>query len=114
MINLPDEFADLKPWSEWCLKTETERNHHRVDQSFERISAFAEAILPRLGDICHYIDDNLSTDEGDATHNLYYMLLSLAEVAPAIESYDPEVEVVDGYDTKRFIADENHRLRPAI
>lgn len=115
MTSLPERFSFLSPWTEWCLRTETERNHKRVGMSFEEISAFAEAIIPHVEEICAHIDAS-RTEEGydEETLNLFYMLLSLAEVAPAIESYDPEVEVVNGYETQRFVADEKHRLRPAI
>lgn len=116
MSNLPADFAFLAKWSEWCLATETQRNRHRVAQSFDAISAFANDILPHVDPICAFIDANQKADgsfEADVL-NLYHMLLSLAEVAPAIESYDPEVIVVDGYETKLFVPDEKHRLRPAL
>lgn len=116
MTRLPQDFAALEPWSDWCLATETERNLRRVSQGFNQINAFAEAMLPEVERICTHIDKNRATDGSfDAsTLNLFYLLLSLAEVAPAIESYDPEVEVVNGYDTRLFTPDEKHRLRPAI
>ena len=115
MSMLPDQFAHLEAWNAWCLATETERNHRRVSLPFADISAFGDALLPEVEQICAYIDAH-KTDEGydEKTLNLFHMLLSLAECAPAIESYDPAVVVIDGYDTKRFVADEKHRLRPAI
>lgn len=116
MNKLPAEFSSLEVWNEWCLATETERNLRRVNLSFEEISDFANAVLPEVNRITAWID---SHDQGDGsydeeTKNLFYLLLSLAEVAPAIESYDPEVVVVDGYDTRKFVPDEMHSLRPAI
>jgi len=116
MKTLPADYAFLAKWSEWCLRTETQRNLHRVSKSFEEISAFANDILPHVDGICAYIDSKQAEDGSfDAeTMNLYDMLLSLAEVAPAIESYDPEVVVVDGYVTKLFVPDEKHRMRPVI
>ena len=116
MTMLPETFAALEIWSDWCLPTETQRNHRRVSLPFEAIDAFAAAMLPEVERICDWIDSHRAEDGShDAqTLNLFYLLLSLAEVAPAIESYDPEVVVVDGYDTRLFIADETHKLRPAI
>lgn len=113
---LPAEFNHLEKWNAWCLATETMRNDRRVSQSFEDISAFADAMLPEVEAITAYIDAHQAEDGSydEQTLNLFYMLLSLAEVAPAIESYDPEVVVVDGYESKRFTPDESHRLRPAI
>jgi hypothetical protein len=116
MTRLPVEFAHLEAWSEWCLPTETERNLCRVSKGFEPISAFADAMLPHVEEVCVWIDSHKAEDGSydEQTLNLFHMLLSLAEVAPAIESYDPEVEVVDGYDTRLFVPDETHKLRPAI
>ena len=112
MTKLPAEFARLESWSDWCLPTETERNRRRVSLGFAEINAFAEAMLPEVEAICAWVDAHGTADA--ATLNLFHMLLSLAEVAPAIESYDPEVVVVDGYDTRLFVADEHHKLRPVI
>lgn len=116
MTMLPEKFAVLEEWNAWCLATETERNARRVGHSFEEISAFADAMMPHVEEVCAWIDAHQAEDGSydPQTLNLFHMLLSLAEVAPAIESYDPEVVVVDGYDTSRFVADETHRLRPAI
>ncbi len=116
MSKLPSKFAQLEIWSDWCLATETQRNLRRVSLGFEEISAFADATMPEVEEVCAWIDAH-KADDGTydpQTLNLFHMLLSLAEVAPAIESYDPEVEVVDGYDTKLFVPDEKHKLRPAI
>lgn len=113
---LPAPFAVLEPWTDWCLATETERNARRVSLEFAPIKAFADAMLPHVEEACAYIDAHQAEDGSydPQTLNLFHMLLSLAEVAPAIESYDPEVVVIDGYETKRFMPDERHPLRPAI
>ncbi|MAC79142.1 MAG: hypothetical protein CML66_13880 [Rhodobacteraceae bacterium] len=116
MNMLPPEFADLEPWTKWALATETARNELRVTSPFEEIAAYAEAILPHVEAICAYVDGHQAEDGSfdPQTLALYHMLLSLAEVAPAIESYDPDVIVTDGYETKRFMPLEDHKLRPAI
>jgi hypothetical protein len=112
---LPPEFAVLEPYSAWCLRTETERNAHRLKSRFAELTAFAEAILPQVEAITVYIDARQAEGElDDKTKHIYYMLLSLAEIAPAIESYDPQAAVIDGYESARFVPDETHRLRPAL
>lgn len=112
---LPAEFAELEVCAAWCLRTETERNNRRLMSSFADISTFADAVLPHVEAIVNYIDARQA--EGDLSEEakrLFYMLLSLAEVAPAIESYDPQAAVIDGYESARFTPDESHRLRPRI
>ncbi len=113
---LPAPFAVLESWPAWRLPTETERIARRVSLQFPEIKAFADVMLPHVEEICAHIDAHQAEDGSyDAqTLNLFHLLLSLAEVAPAIESYDPEVVVIDGYETRRFMPEERHPLRPAI
>lgn len=114
-VVLPAPFADLEPFAAWCLATETERNGLRLCSPFAEISAFAAAALPRVEAITAYIDARAAEGElADEVKRLYYLLLSLAEVAPAIESYDPQAAVIDGYESARFTPDETHRLRPKL
>jgi hypothetical protein len=112
---LPAEFSSLDPFAAWCLRTETERNNKRLASTFADISAFADAILPQMEAITAYIDARQAEGElSDEGLRLYYMLPSLAEVAPAIEAYDPQAAVIDGYESARFTPDETHRLRPSL
>ena len=112
---LPPQFAALEPFSAWCLATETERNNRRLASPFPEISALSDAVLPRVEAICAYLDERSAEGPlADDAKRLYFLLLSLAEVAPAIESYDPQAAVIDGYDSARFTPDEKHRLRPAL
>jgi hypothetical protein len=112
---LPSQFSALEPYNGWALATETERNARRIGSSFAQISAFADAMLPHVEAIAAYIDARQAEGElDDETKRLFYMLLSLAEVAPAIESYDPQAAVIDGYESARFTPDEKHRLRPRL
>jgi len=108
---LPAGFAELEPYLEWALPTETQRNQRRVRSAQADVEAFANAILPRAEDIARLVD---ATPEPlpPSVENLFLMLLSLAEVAPAIESYG-QPTVIDGYDSARFVADETHILRPS-
>lgn len=113
--SLPAGFEALTPFTAWALATETQRNQARVRARFEDITAFADAILPMVPQITAYLDAKAETGGHDEVDlKLFHMLLSLAEVAPAIESYNPQATVVDGYDSARFTAVENHRLRPAL
>jgi hypothetical protein len=112
---LPPDFAALEPFAGWCLATETERNHRRVSSRFEDIAAFADAMLPQVEAITHYLDARQA--EGplpEEARRLFHLLLSLAEVAPAIEAYQPQATVIDGYESARFAPDETHRLRPQL
>ncbi|WP_068079777.1 hypothetical protein [Novosphingobium rosa] len=110
---LPEGFADLLPFTDWCLASETERNIHRHTVGMPRILAFRDAILPRVDDIVAYLERNRLEDMPESDLPLMHMLLSLAEIAPAIEFYN-QPAVIDGYDSRRFAAEENFVLRPAL
>ncbi len=107
---LPPGFAELEPFTQWALPTETQRNALRVASSQEALQAFVDAILPRAEDIAKRVDAT-ETPWPEPVERLFLMLLSLAEVAPAIEYYG-QPTVVDGYASARFQADETHVLRP--
>ena len=53
---LPAEFADLEPFSDWCLPTEAERYAKRLASSMEEMQAFYDAAFPRLEQILAYLD----------------------------------------------------------
>jgi hypothetical protein len=118
-INLPEQFKTLQPFVAWSLATETERNRRRHQVSMDQIVAFADAILPQVDAIVAYVDA-AAAETGTETRSLpepaaslMAMLLSLAEVAPAIECYH-QPAVIDGYDPQRFLADEAFILKPAL
>lgn len=110
---LPVAFADLQPFVAWCLATETERNARRLDVGMDAIVAFKDAMLPRVQDIVAHLDRNPLDRMTAEDLPLMHLLLSLAEIAPAIEFYR-QPTVIDGYDSRRFAADEDFVLRPAL
>lgn len=107
---LPVEFAQLEPFVQWALPTETERNALRVASSQAELETFAAAMMPCAEAIAQLVDAS-ANPLPEPVEKLFLMLLSLAEVAPAIEYYG-QPTVVDGYDSARFLADEQHILRP--
>jgi len=112
MTMLPSQFSHLEHLAQyWSLATETERNAKRMASSMEEIHAFADTLLPHLETIFSYLDEfDLSAMPEDALR-LLYLTLSLAEVAPAIESYN-QPAVIDGMDSRRYQAQEEFVLQP--
>ncbi|SEK00708.1 hypothetical protein SAMN05518849_1264 [Sphingobium sp. AP50] len=110
---LPKQFDELQVHAGWCLATETERNIRRHACTIEELRAFADAVLPRVPQIVAYLDRQPLDAMPDVDKPLFHMLLSLAEIAPAVESYH-QPAVIDGYDSRRFAAQEDFVLRPAI
>ena len=103
---LPAQFYELEQWKEWSLATEQERSVKRQASTMEDIKTFYTAMLARMEEVLPYLEqfsvDNLPED---ATR-LFYLTLSLAEVAPAVEQFG-QPSVVDGYDVKRIVVQYN-------
>ena len=111
---IPPPFAALAPFVPmWALATETARSIQRHTAGMPQILAFRDAILPQVNDIVDWLNGfALSTlDEHPEALTMMYLLLSLAEIAPAIEFYN-QPDVIDGYDARRFQADEQFVMRP--
>jgi hypothetical protein len=109
---LPENFADLETLARtWSLATETERNRARLASSMDEISSFAETLLARLDPIFAYLDQYPVESLPEEAKRLFYLTLSLAEVAPALETYKQQ-RVINGLHAERVVADENFKLRP--
>jgi hypothetical protein len=109
---LPRNFADLESLARtWSLATETERNRTRLASSMDEIAKFAETVLARLDAIFGYLDQYPVDGMPEEAKRLFYLTLSLAEVAPALETYKQQ-RVINGLPAERVVADENFKLRP--
>ena len=56
MSKLPEEFADLERFTDWCLPTEEERYQKRLASSMADMQVFYDAGIARLEDIMVYVD----------------------------------------------------------
>jgi hypothetical protein len=111
-VELPLAFVGLQPYaSTWARDSETGRNIQRHAVSMPDIIAFKDAMLERFDEVVAYLNGrDINALEGpDAV--LMQMLLSLAEIAPAVESYGQQA-VIDGFDPRRFIAEEDFCMKP--
>ena len=57
MSILPAAFADLEPYAQWSLPTESERFAMRLSSSMDELQAFYDAALPRLDAAVAYLDE---------------------------------------------------------
>jgi hypothetical protein len=83
--SLPPDFADLEPFSAWCLATEAERYAKRLSSSMEEMQAFYDVAFPRLEEALGYLDvldlDALPEDAG----RLLTLCYSLVNVSFPVE-----------------------------
>jgi len=99
---LPQPFHDLEPYLEWSLPTERERSAKRQGSTMAEIKAFYEVILARMEEILPYLAQFPPEHIPRDVQRLFFLTLSLAEVAPAVENFG-QPSVVEGYDISRFI-----------
>ncbi len=102
---LPKPFQDLTPYLAWALPTERERSTKRQASTMDEITAFFQAMLPRMEEILPYLDQFALENVPEEVQRLFYLTLSLAEVAPAVENFG-QPSVVEGYDVARFVPDQ--------
>jgi hypothetical protein len=85
MSNLPAEFSDLEPFSDWCLEFERERYAKRLASEMDELQAFYDAAFPRLEAAMEYLDRyELDALPDDATR-LLWLCYSLVNVSFPVE-----------------------------
>lgn len=99
---LPDGFESLEPFvTDWVLPNAVARMEKRQSSDINDIRAFYEAMLPlgkqALGYLRKY-ELGAMTPEAE---RLLKLMLSLAEIAPAVEWYDDPM-VTDGFPVSRI------------
>ena len=99
---LPEPFQDLAPYLAWSLPTERERSAKRQSSTMAEITAFYQALLPRMDEVLSHLAQFSPENIPEDVQRLFYLALALAEVAPAVENYG-QPSVVEGYDIARFI-----------
>ena len=84
---LPREFADLEPFSGWCLSSEAERYHKRLSSSMTEMQAFYDAITPRAEEAIAHCDKFPLDDMPDDVVNLMHLLYSMIMVSFPVECW---------------------------
>jgi hypothetical protein len=103
---LPAQFSELEPFAtEWALATTTERHRKRLGSSMAEIKAFYDRMLPRMDAILTYLNQFPLNGMPASGRRLFFLALSLAEVAPAVECYG-QPGVIDGFEAERFVPGE--------
>lgn len=84
---LPDEFADLAPFSGWALDTWRERYDKRLASTMGEMQAFYDATMPRLTEMLEYCDAFDLNDLPDDARNLLLLAFSLCETSFPVEAW---------------------------
>jgi hypothetical protein len=85
MSVLPEPFADLEPFADWCLEFERERYAKRLASSMDELQAFYDAAFPRLEAAMAHLDQfDLDELPEDAKH-LLWLCYSLVNASFPVE-----------------------------
>ena len=82
---LPAEFRDLEAFFEWSLEHRAERFNKRVNSSMEKITAFYNAMVPRLDKAVAYLNSKPLASLEPADKRLLSMAQSLVEVSRCVD-----------------------------
>ena len=82
---LPPDFADLEPFTHWCLHTEADRYAKRLASSMDELQAFYDAAFLRLEQILIYLDALPLDDLPDDASLLLDLSYSLVNVSFPVE-----------------------------
>ena len=86
MPKLPEEFADLERFTDWCLPIEEERYQKRLSSTMVQMQDFYDTAFPRLDDVMEYCDARFPLDGmPDDAKALIHMMQSLVNVSFPIE-----------------------------
>ena len=86
MPRLPEEFADLERFTDWCLPTEEERYQKRLSSTMAEMQDFYDTAFPRLEDVMEYCDARFPLDGmPDDAKALIHMMQSLVNVSFPVE-----------------------------
>jgi hypothetical protein len=85
---VPAGFEDLEPFvSSWALQYEAERMRQRCMESMESIQHFYDVMIQRVEAALDHLDTFELAELPECEQRLFYLVLSLVEVANAVEFY---------------------------
>lgn len=87
MPKLPNEFADLQRFSDWCLPTEPERYSKRLSSTMSEMQDLYDAALPRLGDAMTYCRQYSLKAMPEDARSLMHLMQSLVMVSFPVECW---------------------------
>jgi hypothetical protein len=85
MAMLPAGFADLEPFTAWCLPSEKDRFAKRISSTMPELQAFYDAAFPRLQESEEYLKGVALDGISDEERNLLWLFASLVTVSFPVE-----------------------------
>jgi hypothetical protein len=103
---LPEAFSQLEHWVErWALDTQNARETARRASTSADLQAFYDAMVGQMDAIIAHLNTFPLTGMPLPQARLFYLTLSLAEVAPHVELYRGDPRVPYSFEEERFVAE---------
>ena len=85
MPTLPAQFADLEPFTDWCLPSEADRYAKRIASTMDELQAFYDAAFPMLESSAEYLKGVSSMASPRRTATCTWLFCSLVTVSFPVE-----------------------------
>jgi hypothetical protein len=85
MPTLPAQFADLEPFTDWCLPSEGDRYAKRVASTMDELQAFYDVAFPLLESSAEYLKGVSLDGISEPDRNLTWLFCSLVTVSFPVE-----------------------------
>lgn len=83
--HFPPEFSELELFGGMAHPTEADRVRAKLQRPYSELKALYDAVLPRLDEILAYLGKFQLDGMSAEAERLLWLILSLADVAPAVE-----------------------------
>jgi len=85
MPAFPDAYAELEPFADWALPSESDRYAKRLATPMSELQAFYDAVFPRLEDSTDYLKGVPLEGISEQDRNLVWLFASLVTVSFPVE-----------------------------
>lgn len=85
MSKLPADFADLEPFADWVLPSESDRYAKRLASTMDELQAFYDAAFPRLVASVEYLRGVDLEGMSEENRNLLWLFSALVTVSFPVE-----------------------------
>ena len=82
---LPKEFAELEPFADWAVPTESARYDKRVASKMSELQAFYDAAFPRMEEALTYLERFEMDAMSDEAKHLLWLYCALVTVSFPVE-----------------------------
>ncbi|MBM3516935.1 MAG: hypothetical protein FJX56_03410 [Alphaproteobacteria bacterium] len=108
---LPAGFEAIERFvKRWALPTQNRRQARRRKSTTAELQDFYDDMLPVLPSILKHVDTFPLGELPQASQRLFFLALSLAEVAPHIELYRGDPNVPYAFEESRFVAEHGEKI----